>query len=247
VRRWSGILLAVFVILASLVMAGLGFWQLDRLQQRRAEIAEIRAQLAQPPLDLDAWAPKSLPEYRPVRVRGTFDFAQEVVLRNRSHLQSPGVHVLSPLRIAGSQQAVLVNRGWIPISQSERDARAAFHQPAGEVVIEGIVRPAQERPYAFLPADPIISPEMPRLDAWFWVNLDQMQQQLPYLLLPYYVEAAASGEPGLPVAAATVELDEGSHLGYAIQWFSFALILAGGSLALWRQRQAAGRRPRREK
>ena len=237
---WRGWLVAALVGAMALTMVGLGLWQLDRLAQRRAENAVVAERLAAPPVDLNAAAPADLPEYQPVRLRGAFDFSEEIVLRNRAHLDSPGVHVLTPLRLAGSEVAVLVDRGWIPYTEAEPALRAAYQQPTGEVTLEGIVRPSQTREFAFLPADPTLSPAQPRVDAWFRVNLPQIQEQVPYRLLPYYVEAGPGANPQrLPISGYALDQSEGPHLGYAIQWFAFATILVIGSLALWRQR--AGR------
>jgi surfeit locus 1 family protein len=237
-RVWVGRLVPVVVAAAAMVMVSLGFWQLDRLQHRRAAVAETRAQISQAPLDLNQAGVVALPEYRPVQVRGVFDFAQEIVLRNRAHLGSPGAHVLTPLRITGSEHAVLINRGWIPYTRVEPGDRAAFQTPEGEVVVVGLTRRGQQRPLSFMPGDPALSADVPRLDAWFWLNLDQIQEQIPYPLLPFYIEAAPGDNTGqLPIPGHSVDLTEGSHLGYAIQWFSFAAILVGGSLAVWWQRR----------
>ena len=233
---WRGWLLAALIAAATLIMLGLGVWQLDRLGQRRAENDVIRARLEAPPVDLTQAPAADLPEYQRVRLHGTYDFSQEIVLRNRAHLGSPGVRVLTPVRLSSTDAAVLVDRGWIPFTQAAPADRAPYQQPEGEVAVEGIVRPAQEREAAFLPADPTLSPELPRLDAWFRVDVGQIQDQVPYALLPYYVEADAGSDPqALPIGGYEVDLTDGPHLGYAVQWFAFALILVVGSLAVWRQ------------
>jgi surfeit locus 1 family protein len=243
---WRGWLLGVLIAALALGMVGLGLWQLDRLAQRRAQNAVVRERLASAPLDLNQQPGAGLPEYQPVQLRGTYDFSQEIVLRNRAHLDAPGVHVLTPLRLAGSDRAVLVDRGWIPYLDAERSIRRAYEQPEGEVALQGIVRPSQQRQYAFQPADPTLSPEQPRLDAWFRVDLDQIQAQVPYRLLPFYVELAPGADSSrLPIAGYEVDLGDGPHLGYAIQWFAFALILVAGSLALARQRITPKKLPNR--
>jgi surfeit locus 1 family protein len=235
-HTWRGWLLAGLITLAALTMLGLGVWQLGRLGQRRAQNDLIRARLEAPPVELNQSPSAGVPEYQRVRLRGTYDFAQEIVLRNRAHLGSPGVRVLTPLRLSGIEAAVLVDRGWIPFTQAAPEDRAVYQPPAGEVTVEGIVRPAQQREAAFLPADPTLSPALPRVDAWFRVDVSQIQDQVPYPLLPYYVEANAGPDPQqLPISGYEVDLTEGPHLGYAIQWFAFALILVVGSLAVWRQ------------
>jgi surfeit locus 1 family protein len=236
--RASAGLIAALVVLAAAVMVGLGVWQLARLHERRAANAVVAARLAQAPIDLNAQPGAVPPEYQPVRARGTFDAPQEIVLRNRAHLESPGVHLLTPLRLAGGEQAVLVDRGWIPYTEADPAARAPYRAPEGEAAVEGIVRASQARTLAFLPADPTLGPGQARLDAWFWVNIPQIQLQVPYPLLPFFIEAAAGPDPAqLPIAGYSVDLSEGPHLSYAIQWFSFATILVAGSMALARRRR----------
>jgi surfeit locus 1 family protein len=238
-RAWLGLLIAALVLAAAAVMIGLGAWQLARLRQRQSENLEISARLAQPPLKLTA-ATGDLPQHQPVQATGTYDFSQEIVLRNRAHQGQPGVHVLTPLRLADGG-AVLVDRGWIPYLEADPAARAAFQSPTGPVTVSGIVRRSQSRTAAFLPADPLPSADGPRLDAWFWPDVSQIQIQTPYTLLPFYVElelaSDASDAAALPIAGYELDLSEGPHLGYAIQWFAFSAILLIGSAALWRQRR----------
>lgn len=231
-------LLTILIVLGVAVMVGLGFWQLDRLQQRRAANATARARLDQPPVEVTAET-GALLEFQPVRLSGEYDFENEIVLRNRSHQQSPGVRVLTPLLLDGEGTggtAVLVDRGWIPYTAAEPAVRAAYHRPAGPVTVEGIVRPAQPRTSALQPPDPTADPAVGRLDAWFRVDIERIQEQVPYRLLPFYVEAAPGPDPTLlPISGYEVDLSEGPHLGYAIQWFAFAAILGIGSLVVWRQ------------
>jgi len=242
-RPWLGPLLLVLVAVGALVMIGLGLWQLQRLGDRRAANAQIRARMAQPPADL-AQQSGGLPEYTPVLAKGVYDFSNEIVLRNRAHDQEPGVHVLTPLRLAGSDQAVLVDRGWIPYTEADPAARALYDRPGTLVTITGLARPSQVRTFFLLPADPTASPDAPRLDSWFWINLPQIQGQVPYPLLPFFLEAAPQADQSiLPVSGYDdIDLSDGPHLSYAIQWFSFTAILIAGSLVLWRQARLEARR-----
>ncbi len=243
--RWLGPVVAGAVIITALVMIGLGVWQLQRLVERRAENVVLTARLAQPPLDLNRQTASRVLEYQPVQATGTFDFAQEIVLRNRAYSESPGVHVLTPLRLTGSAQVVLVDRGWLPYTEAEPAARAPYQTPAGEVTITGLARLSQSRALAILPADPTLSPDQPRLDAWFWPDLAQIQTQLPYPLLSFYLEADPPAARGaLPFAGHDYDLSDGPHLSYAIQWFAFTATLLIGALVLGRQqRRLAAARP----
>jgi surfeit locus 1 family protein len=111
-RRW---LLATLLVAAAMaVMVRLGIWQLDRLEQRREFNARVLAQINQPALVLKGpalQADLASMEYRPVVVEGEYDFSQQVALRNQVWENQAGVHLLTPLRIAGTEQSVLVNRG----------------------------------------------------------------------------------------------------------------------------------------
>jgi surfeit locus 1 family protein len=223
---------SVLVILGTLLMLGLGIWQLERLQQRRAANAQIMARMNQPALNLAGGTiDPATSDLRRAAVRGVFDYNQEIILRNRTYGEVPGVHQLVPLRIAGSDAAVLIDRGWIPFEFSSPEQRATFRNASGEVEVQGILRQSQTRRSSLSPADPLLSPERPRLDAWFRVDLPRIQEQMPYRLLPLYLEEETP--PGaqtrwLPRPDPDIQLDEGSHFIYAIQWFAFAAILPLG-------------------
>lgn len=252
-RRW--LLATLLVVAAALVMARLGVWQLDRLAQRRAFNARVQAQLDQPPLDLTAgWRGADLynMEYRQVTVTGEYDFSQQVALRNQAHDNRWGVSLLTPLMIAGSDQAVLVNRGWIPADEAAGDYLGGdwrrYDEP-GTVTVTGVLRRSQSKPDFGRRSDPLPAPGE-RLDAWNFANVDAIDGQVPYELLDggYIQQAPDPAWTALPYRSAPqLELTEGPHMGYALQWFSFALLLLGGYPFFIRRsearRQAAARDP----
>ena len=210
----------------------LGLWQLDRLNQRQQRNAEIQSELDRPIVDLvsEAVPPEGL-AYRRLRARGVFDPAHEIVLSNRSYSGQAGVHLVTPLRLDGMDAAVLVDRGWISASQVSSEARVGLALP-GTVEVVGLGRPSQDEPSIAMLADPTRGPDTPATDSWRFLNLPGIQAQVPYRLLPVIMEAS---EPvgGYPVPRPQTELDlsEGPHMSYAIQWFAFAAIalLGGGA------------------
>lgn len=222
----------LFILVAAACTSALCLWQLSRLQQRQAANAAILARMNQPALRLDGGAlDADAANLRRAVVRGTYDYSQELILRNRTYGEVPGVHLLVPLRIAGSEAAVLVDRGWIPFELAAGEERSVFHNAMGEVEVNGILRLSQTRRSRFSPADPSIGPDRPRLDAWFRVDLPRIQQQTPYPLLPLFLEeeTPTGAEPRwLPRPDPDIRLDEGSHLLYAIQWAAFTGILLLG-------------------
>lgn len=238
--RW---LIATLTVLALCALfLRLASWQFQRLADRRTANAQLLARMTQPPLALDGAAlDVSATVLRRATVTGVYDYSQEIVLRNRSYNDFPGVHVITPLRITGSDAAILVNRGWIPYEDAGPEQRTVFDRPAGELSITGILRQSMTRSSFASPEDPPLGPDRPRLDAWHRVDIPRIQAQMPYPLLPLYLEEAPqtpTDQRRFPRPMPEIALSEGRHLAYAIQWIAFAVILAGGYASYYRARIA---------
>lgn len=226
-RRW--IWTTLLVVLGGLLCVRLGVWQLDRLAQRRAFNAQVLSMRALPPLDVPARDDLTKMEWRAVRLRGTYDFENQVAIRNQYNNNVPGYHLLTPLRFA-DRQAVLVDRGWIPAEGNDAPSAWRKYDQPGEVALSGIIRLSETRTRFGSLTDPPLSPGQTRLDFWIYVNLDRIQQQIPYPVLPVYVQLDRDPnrtDPPIPYQP-VLDLSEGPHLGYAIQWFTFAAILLIG-------------------
>ncbi len=228
-RKW--LLATLLVLVGTAVCIRLGIWQLDRLEQRQAFNAHYLQVIALPPLDLNGAGGEDLAgmEYRRVTVTGRYDFEHQVALRNRyyktDNANQPGVHLVTPL-ILQDGTAVLVERGWIPSAgnPSPEDWRT-YDQP-GEVTVQGILRLGQAAPEVGGVPDPTLMPGQTGLDYWNLINVERIATQLPYPVLPAYVQPdpQARSEPPYPYQP-EIEISEGPHMGYALQWFTFATIL----------------------
>ena len=236
--RWM--VTTVLVILGVGVLVRLGIWQLDRLEWRRAFNERASAQLAAPLLDLNRWIPVSQlydMEYRSVVVAGVYDHSQEVLLRNQVWEGRLGYRVLTPLIIDRTHTAVLVDRGWIPFEDGDPDRRTRYDEP-GQVAVMGMIRRPQEKPEIGGVPDPTLAPGETRLDAWTVVNIARIQEQSGLEMLPVWIQQAPDDAwVGPPYRALPeIEITEGPHMGYALQWFAFAAILGTGyPFFLWRQ------------
>jgi surfeit locus 1 family protein len=226
--------LFALVILASFIV--LGLWQLQRLDQRRDANAAALAVLGQSPVALTGQEPDPAALVgRKVRVTGTFLNDQSVVLRSqKSDSGVDGVHLLTPLRLAGSDAAVIVDRGWLPDSQRGAAGLAAYAVPR-EVTVEGVARAPQVRPDAPLAPRDLPLPGESRIAAWVRVDVAALQRQVDAPLLPLYVEELPGAGSALPRPRDPRALDEGPHLSYALQWFAFAAMLGVVYAALMRQ------------
>lgn len=246
-RRW--IFATLLVIIAMSVMVRLGIWQLDRLEQRRAFNERVSAQIAQPLLDLNSEAKNPdlvNMEYRSVVVTGHYDHSQEVALRNQVWGNHYGVHLLTPLKIIGSDQSVLVDRGWVPIEgQTAEDDNWEQYKETGIVEVHGVIRASQSKPDYGSRTDQIVAPGE-RLIAWYFANVERIDEQIPYSLLAVYIQQAP--DPAwteMPIRSEPdLDLSEGPHLGYAFQWFTFAALLGLGYPLFIRKQEHRSKNPR---
>lgn len=216
------------VLLGMAFLARLGIWQLDRLEQRKARNAEIFQQLELPPLSLAdeplAGDLDSLKIRRAV-ARGEYDFSHQVALVYQNWMDAPGIHMITPLVIEGSSQAVLVDRGWLPIDQAAPENWQQFDE-SGLVNVTGLIRLSETLPAKAgdVPHQPVAEPQ----SEWYRVDIEAIQAQMPYELLPVYLlrSPPQGRDVTLPYEIEPdLDLSNGPHLGYAIQWFIFALIL----------------------
>lgn len=212
---------AVVLLLAALFVR-LGFWQLSRLEQRRADNAVAQSRLSADPVPLDELVRsagddlESL-EYRRTIVTGEWDVAHEVLIRSQVELGTAGFHVITPF-VIGDGSAVLVNRGWVPLTMDSPPLDEAAPQSDGDEV-EGWIHLTQTRPP--------LGAEEPEGDLFVFnrVDVDRIGSQVPYELAPVYVVLAGERGEHLPVSVDLPNFtDEGPHLAYAIQWFGFALV-----------------------
>jgi len=226
-NKW--LVTTILVLVAGAVMIRLGIWQLDRLAARRVFNANALAQQTAATLDLNAADPGldlEQMEYRQVRATGVFVFSEEVALRNQVFEGWPAYRLITPLQLTGLGTLVLVDRGYVPADRYTPGDREPYARPAGEVTISGILRGSETEPDIGSRGDPTPAPGEELL-AWNLVNVIRIGEQVEGSLLPVYVQQASGGVPGeFPVPATFIpELTEGPHLGYAIQWFTFAGIL----------------------
>jgi len=219
-------------LVAGLVCYGLAIWQLQRLAQRRSRNALTVERMAQAPIDLVvAMASTEDQAYRMVRGRGAFDPNYAVYIANRSHDELPGMHVVAPLHVEESGVGILVNLGWVQIEAAEANPPSTW-LPERIVDVVGVLRASQTEPRFTWLADPTAAPGAPPRERWRVLSISGIQTEVPTALSPYYL---ALMEPvsreSAPLPAPEVDLSEGPHLSYAIQWFAFGTTAIVGGVA----------------
>jgi len=238
----------LLVVAAMAVMARLGVWQLERREQRIARNADLIAKLEAAPLSLNQAARAAtwpLPEERSAvrnlraEATGHYDFANQLLLVQQNYDNMPGAHLVVPLLLSDANQAVLVDRGWVPYDDVQSGRWQQYDQPQGPVTVEGRVQPSQILQGQNAEPGGNDDATGQARQEWYRIDVAAIQGQLPYRLLPVYLleSAPAQGNTALPYRIEPeVDLSEGPHLGYALQWFAFAIIAGVVYLAALRSR-----------
>jgi surfeit locus 1 family protein len=211
---------ALFTLAVVLVCGGLGLWQLQRLEWKRALIAQREAAAAAAPVA----PPQTLGEARALEFRrvaadGVFLNDREILLNAIGPKGGTGFDVLTPLREAGGR-ILVVNRGFVPTELRDPAKRAAG-QPAGTARVTGRLRlPPEQKPNWFVPDN------RPERDDWFWIDLPAMGAADGLAdVAPFYIEADATPNPGgWPKGGVAPLALPNDHLQYAITWFSLAVV-----------------------
>ncbi|MFP8833043.1 SURF1 family protein [Hydrogenophaga sp. XSHU_21] len=218
-RRW---VVTAATALSMGITASLGFWQLDRAAQKTALQDAMRARAALPAwtqAELLSSADTTEGQHRAIRLQGTWAPRHSVFLENRQMDGRVGFFLVTPLRLSGSDKAVLVQRGWVPRDFNDRLRVPEVATPAGEVAVEGRLAPPPGRLYQF--GDAGTGPIRQNIE------LAGFRLETGLALLDLSVQQTGEAEGPLlrnwPLPAADVQ----KHHGYAFQWFALCALLAG--------------------
>ncbi|MBP8180693.1 MAG: SURF1 family protein [Acidimicrobiia bacterium] len=220
--RW--LIGSILVAIMALTCVRLGIWQIDR-HFERAELNDMlsdRAEAAARPLG-EVLAETSDPselKYWHVKAAGTFDEDARVLIRGDSLDGFPGFSLVVPL-VLDDGRAILVNRGWVPVEIEDDPSIVA--PVTGPVVVEGTLEATQSKLWY-----EVSDPATGTLKAMNRVDIERIQKQSDYDLEPVWISESAIDPPqarDAPIAHETRKsTGSGPHLGYAGQWFAFAII-----------------------
>ncbi len=173
----------------------LSLWQLKRHQQKIIIIKNLENRIQQPPKD---WSyltsdEKLDPNYRKVILEGEFQYDDEITVRNRRLGKISGSHVITPIKLI-SGEYILINRGFVPLTLSDKSNRIKINRPE-KLKFVALLKASQPRKF-LAPTDQTASINSPRVESWLRVDIDNIQNQLSYKVLPFYAEII--GDPNDP-------------------------------------------------
>lgn len=223
------VLTMVYLMLLTLVLS-LSHWQWRRAEQKRAWLQQQEQAVNAEAIQLSADSPDDAERlrYRKVRVIGYYDSAHQFLLDNQVSSGKAGYFVLTPLRLSGTDKAVLVNRGWLPwqhgrtvlqdlsVSSTAATLNGRINKfPSVGVKLTGAEIPANGWPSLVQVVDTEI-----------------LANKLGYRLFPFQLELNEQEPGGFKRSWQTAAvMQPEQHIAYAVQWLALALTLT--ALFVW--------------
>ncbi|ARQ71424.1 SURF1 family cytochrome oxidase biogenesis protein [Streptomyces marincola] len=238
-RQW--VILTLVALLMVPAFTWLGFWQLNRHEQRVERNDLIAASLAAPAVpmaDLSSAGGAVDPDdrYRPVTATGVYDPGHEVVVRHRENDDGAmGYYVLTPL-VRADGSAVMVNRGWVAAGREVTRVPEVAAPPGGEVTVTGRLMADEStgstgiRERSGLPDGMVMM-----------ISSQERADAMGVPVLGGYLELTATDPAPADGEAQPAPLPEpdhtgiGAHFAYAVQWWLFAAGVPVGWVLLLRR------------
>ncbi len=199
----------------------LGFWQLDRAEQKTDILFTLKQSQSEQALSLEETLqdPKAVQYFGIELPPGKFQPDSDILLMHKSYNQQHGYHVLTPFEISPDQPKILVNRGFI-----KKDSKLNIPpSPIQTLPVYGIID--LPRPELFILGDNIINPEQKPLEIQR-VDVTQLSEITQDEYYPVVVLANNELNDGLVRDWQIITtMPPEKHIGYAVQWFALALCL----------------------
>lgn len=204
----------VFCLFFFSLFCALGVWQLHRYDYKKTLLQTYQQRLADTPRPLSA----NPPPFQRIITSGEYVNAFTVLVQNRFYRDQIGYDVLTPLRIPGDKNLLLVERGWIP--EAGRDTIKSV--TGTKHIIQGYIKYLDE--YQFILGKNILAPKVSpiviqKIDT---KELSQLSHQTFY---PFILRLNASEPHGFVRDWTISTVMPERHMGYAVQWFAMAIVL----------------------
>jgi len=210
--------LITLIILPVLIL--LGCWQLNRAAEKQLLEQQFAKITATHILNLnEAHTLPADPNFHPVQITGHFDNTHQFLQDNQFYNHQVGYYVLTPFLLDNSQQAVLVNRGWIAQGKS-RAHLPDVNITTTTLTLRGAIHVLSKKQFMLKDA---VEQTWPRRIQQ--IDIAQISAELHKPLYPFTVLLNADQPYGFTRAWSTANYNPAKHYGYAFQWFALAVTL----------------------
>lgn len=209
----------VFALLLLPVLLSLGFWQLDRAEEKSRLKELYRLRQESPPLVLTGLEVEQELQYQPVVLKGHYLNDIQMFVDNSMHKGKFGYEVVTPFQLLGSEQLLMINRGWIEGDKSRRTLPPV--EPVdGEVSLTGELYQSPGKPFAL--GEQSVQP-WPRVLQY--LDMKALAEELQANIFPYTVRLKMGSPGAYQDNWLVVNVQPEKHTAYAFQWFAMATAL----------------------
>ena len=227
--------LLFLVLLMMPLLISLGYWQLDRAEEKREILAEFKANQESQSVGFELLDISKNLQYRQVQFVGELDASRRVLLDNRVRNGRPGYEIFEVLTTAGNELKILVNRGWVKASL-DRNQLPEIKPVTGQVQLRGSL-------YKVLRGGLQLDDGVRAVEDWpgrvGWISTERAAELFADEFFAYQLRLDSDSVGALTTGWPTVSVQPEKHTAYAVQWFVMALVLllltinANSNLAAW--------------
>lgn len=212
----------IFLLILPILLR-LGFWQLDRAEEKRELIELFKQQNDLGPLIINGNL--KLDEklnYRLAQVSGNYNVSKQIFVDNKIYQGRTGVHVMTPFKLKDSEYSILVNRGWQPMV-IDRSSLPKIQTTTELLRLNGKIKVSSKEPFT-------VGEQFQSNQGWpalmQWINISEIEKKSGLKLLPYIFLLDKKEQSGYVRNWKPVVMQPEKSTSYAVQWFSLALALS---------------------
>ena len=214
------ILPSILITATFAFLVSLGFWQLERADDKRGIEASIKQANTGSVELIKKEEGLQSKEYYEVRLQGKYLSDKQFIYDNQIVDQVSGYYVLTPYALEGQSKAILINRGFIPWNgRRDKLADIVIGQETREIKVQ-ISKPIKRM--ELKPSE--VGIQFPVLIQS--IDLQDMadRAKVDFSSVIGLLDASASNGFIRKWEPYTGSIEK--HIGYAVQWFLMALVLA---------------------
>ena len=209
---------ATLIVATFLMLLSLGFWQLDRADEKR-QIEQAISQAEKLPAKLIQNTDELIQkEHHQILIKGHYDNQKQLIYDNQIVNSNAGYYVLTPF-ILENGQAILVNRGFMPW-QGSREKMVDINVGNDTKIIKVKLITPKKRIQL---KEHTITKTYPKLIQS--LDIKALSAELGYPLIPMLAQLDVGEKDGFYRKWQPFYGSVDKHLGYALQWFLMALVL----------------------
>lgn len=202
------------------LLLSLGFWQVDRADQKEGILDAFDHQKNKKHTALNVHAAELLVDYQSVELSGAYVSERYWLLEGRTQKSVPGYHVLMPF-VLSDNNVVIVDRGWLP-ANPDRSILPKFDTPRLTLNIMGSIQPVSDIAFVDETENTLVVWPHRILE----VDIEIMSSQFGSALFSKVIRLDETEPSAFSIINRPVNMTPQKHIGYAVQWFSLALALA---------------------